>query len=64
MEYLKSIEMEKRGDRVRLVRRKVEGDRDLLVFTWMDHERRYLFLFRIEYVGWFAEYKIKTSARK
>ena len=41
MKNLQSIELEKRGDRVGLVRRKEEGDCDLLAFAWMDRERRY-----------------------
>ena len=44
MKHLQSIELEKRGgggNRVGLVRRKKEGDCDLLAFAWMDRERRY-----------------------
>ena len=29
------------GDRVGLVKRKKKGDCDVLVFSWMDRERRY-----------------------
>ena len=41
--HLQSIELQKRGDRVGLVRRKKEGegDCDLLAFAWMNIERRY-----------------------
>ena len=41
LKHLQSIELEKRGDRVGLIRRKEEGDCDLLAFAWMDRERRY-----------------------
>ena len=40
MKYVQSIELQKSGDRVGLVRRKEEGDCDLLGFTWMDRQRR------------------------
>ena len=42
MKRVQSIELQKRGSRVGLVRRKEEDDCELLVFTWMDRERRYL----------------------
>ena len=42
MKHVQSIELQKRGNRVGLVRRKEEDDCELLVFTWMDCERRYL----------------------
>ena len=43
MKHFQSIELEKRGDRAELVRRKKEGEGecDLLAFSWMDRERRY-----------------------
>ena len=41
MKYLQAIELQKRGDRVGLVRRKKEGDCDSLEFSWIDRERRY-----------------------
>ena len=43
MKHFQAIELQKRGDRVGLVRRKKdgEGECDLLAFTWMDRERRY-----------------------
>ena len=42
MKHLQSIELQNRGDRVGLVRRKEEGDCDLLAFSWNDRERKYL----------------------
>ena len=41
MKILKSIEMQKRWDIVGLIERKMEGNCDLLAFTWMDRKRRY-----------------------
>ena len=43
MKHFQAIELQKRGDRVGLVRRKKdgEGECDLLAFAWMDRERRY-----------------------
>ena len=44
LKHFQSMELQKREDRIRLVRRKKEGEGegDLLVFTWMDRERIYL----------------------
>lgn len=42
MTNLQTIEVQKRVDRVGLVRRKDEGNCDLLSFAWMDRKRRYL----------------------
>ena len=39
MKHIQSIELQKRGDTVGLVRRKEESDYDLLAFTWIDRER-------------------------
>ena len=43
LKHFQSIELEKKGDRVGLVRRKKEGEGEcaLLAFAWMDRERRY-----------------------
>ena len=41
MKDLKVIEINKRGDRIRLVRRENDGTCDLLAFAWMDRERTY-----------------------
>ena len=43
LKHIQYIKLEKRGDRVALVRRKKEGEGeiDLLAFAWMDRERRY-----------------------
>ena len=45
MKHLKSIGIQKRGDRVCLVIRENEGYCDLLVFAWMDRERKYFICF-------------------
>ena len=45
MNHLKSIGIQKRGDRVCLVIRENEGYCDLLVFAWMDRERKYFICF-------------------
>ena len=41
MKHLQAIELEKRRNRVGLVRRKEEGDCGILVFALIDRERRY-----------------------
>ena len=41
MKYIQSIVLQKRGDKVGLVRRKEGSDCDLLAFTWTDRERMY-----------------------
>ena len=41
MKRLQAIELQKRGNRVGLVRRKEEGDCSILVFALIDYERRY-----------------------
>ena len=41
MKHFQSIGIQKRDNRVELVRRKEEGDCDVLAFTWIDREMRY-----------------------
>ena len=41
MKYLHGIELKKREGRVWLIRRREEGDCDVLTFAWVNRERRY-----------------------
>ena len=44
MKYLQAIELQKRGDRVGLVRKKEDSDCDSLKFAWIDRKGDILFV--------------------
>jgi hypothetical protein len=54
MKALSSLELQNRGESCGLLLNGPDGHPKMLAFTWMDRDRRYLFLDSIVSISWTA----------